>query len=141
MVQGVGYNQVIWEQLKESFLDAWVLYVFKTQPEKHLLLRWGIMQALNMLPCKAQQLLSLASWHSGKIAKACGLGKKGVQECENRKEIAVSLISVNPATIKKSRTPHARRRDSHPQPCVCVRACLSLFIREWWVSLTLGTPW
>lgn len=32
------YNQVIWEQPTESSLDAWVLCVFKTQPEKHLLL-------------------------------------------------------------------------------------------------------
>lgn len=86
MVKGVGYNQVIWEQPKESSLDAWVLYVFKTQPEKHLLLRWGIMQALNTLPCKAQQLLSLASWHSGKIAKACGLGKKEFRNARTEKK-------------------------------------------------------
>lgn len=76
MVQRVGYSQVIWEQPKESVLDAWVLYVFRTQPEKRLLLRWGVMQALNTLPHKAQQLLPLASWHSGAIAKARGLERK-----------------------------------------------------------------
>lgn len=80
----MGYNQVIWEQPTESSLGAWVLYVFKTQPEKHL--RWGIMQALNTLPCKAQRLLSLASWRSEKIAKACGLGKKEFRNVRTKKK-------------------------------------------------------
>lgn len=80
------YNQVIWEQPTESSLDAWVLCVFKTQPEKHLLLRGGTMRALNMLPCKAQQLLSLASWRSRKIAKACGLEKKEFRNARTKKK-------------------------------------------------------
>lgn len=60
MVQRVGYSQVIWEQPKESVLDAWVLYVFRTQPEKRLLLRWGIMQALKIRTPQSTAVASIS---------------------------------------------------------------------------------